>query len=65
MISADLKMFILQFAIPTLWASNYNALYNYTKAAINAGSVETFLLTVFLSCTLRVLKAQNSTKIYS
>ena len=31
-INDDLKMFILQFAMPTWWASDYNALYSNTKA---------------------------------
>ncbi len=34
-INDDLKMFILQFAMPTWWASDYNALYTQTKATIN------------------------------
>jgi len=34
-INDDLKMFILQFAMPTWWASDYNALYTGTKATIN------------------------------
>ena len=34
-INDDLKMFILQFAMPTWWASDYNALYSETKASIN------------------------------
>ena len=34
-INDDLKMFILQFAMPTWWASDYNALYNGTKATIS------------------------------
>ena len=34
-ISDDQKMFILQFAMPTWWASDYNALYNHTKATVN------------------------------
>jgi CRP-like cAMP-binding protein len=33
-INDDLKMFILQFAMPTWWASDYNALYNHTRATI-------------------------------
>lgn len=33
-INDDLKMFILQFAMPTWWASDYDALYNNTKATI-------------------------------
>lgn len=31
----DLKMYILQFAMPGWWASDYNSLYNHTKATIN------------------------------
>jgi CRP-like cAMP-binding protein len=31
----DLKMFILQFAMPTWWASDYHALYNHVNATIN------------------------------
>lgn len=34
-INDDMKMFILQFAMPEWWASDYNALYNHTKATIN------------------------------
>jgi CRP-like cAMP-binding protein len=34
-INEDLKMYILQFAMPTWWASDFNALYNHTKATIN------------------------------
>jgi CRP-like cAMP-binding protein len=34
-INDDLKMYILQFAMPTWWASDFNALYNHTKATIN------------------------------
>lgn len=34
-INDDQKMFILQFAMPTWWASDYNALYNHTRATIN------------------------------
>ncbi|KIO78132.1 Crp/Fnr family transcriptional regulator [Pedobacter lusitanus] len=31
----DLKMFILQFAMPTWWASDFNALYSNSRATIN------------------------------
>lgn len=31
----DQKMFILMFAMSTWWASDYNALYNHTKATTN------------------------------
>ena len=31
-ISEDLKMFVLQFATPASWASDYNALYDGTRA---------------------------------
>jgi len=34
-INDDIKMFILQFAMPTWWASDYNALYSGAKATIN------------------------------
>jgi CRP-like cAMP-binding protein len=38
-INDELKMFILQFAMPNWWASDYNALYNYTKATINVDCI--------------------------
>jgi CRP-like cAMP-binding protein len=38
-INDDLKMFILQFAMPTWWASDYNALYNNARATINLDCV--------------------------
>jgi CRP-like cAMP-binding protein len=38
-INDDLKMFILQFAMPTWWTSDYNALYNHTKATINVDCI--------------------------
>jgi CRP-like cAMP-binding protein len=34
-VNDDLKMFILQFAMPTWWTSDYSALYSDTKATIN------------------------------
>jgi len=34
-INDEQKMFVLQFAMPTWWASDYNALYSQTKATIN------------------------------
>lgn len=34
-INDELRMYILQFAMPTWWASDFNALYNHTKATIN------------------------------
>ena len=34
-INDDLKMFILQFAMPTWWTSDYSALYSGAKASIN------------------------------
>ena len=34
-INDDLKMLILQFAMPTWWASDYDALYNHTRATIS------------------------------
>ncbi|MDO6432549.1 Crp/Fnr family transcriptional regulator [Flavitalea sp. BT771] len=38
-INDDMKMFILQFAMPTWWASDYNALYHRTKATINVDCI--------------------------
>jgi CRP-like cAMP-binding protein len=38
-INDDLKMFILQFAMPTWWASDYNALYSGAKATINVDCI--------------------------
>jgi CRP-like cAMP-binding protein len=38
-INEDIKMFILQFAMPTWWASDYNALYNDTKATIGVDCI--------------------------
>ena len=38
-INDDLKMFILQFAMPTWWASDYNALYSGAKATVNVDCI--------------------------
>jgi len=38
-INDDMKMFILQFAMPTWWASDYNALYSKEKAMINVDCI--------------------------
>lgn len=38
-INDDMKMFILQFAMPTWWASDYNALYNHTEATITVDCI--------------------------
>jgi CRP-like cAMP-binding protein len=38
-INDDLKMFILQFAMPNWWASDYNALYNHTGATISVDCI--------------------------
>lgn len=35
----NLKMFVLQFAMPACWASDYSALYNGTKATISIGCI--------------------------
>lgn len=35
----DMKMFILQFALPTWWASDYNALFYQVKATITVDCV--------------------------
>ena len=34
-INDETKMYILQFAMPTWWTSDYNALYNNPRATIN------------------------------
>ena len=38
-INDEQKMFILQFAMSNWWASDYNALYNNTKATINVDCI--------------------------
>ncbi|HEX6432099.1 MAG TPA: cyclic nucleotide-binding domain-containing protein, partial [Niastella sp.] len=38
-INDNLKMFVLQFAMPACWASDYSALYSGTKATINIGCI--------------------------
>ena len=38
-INDDIKMFILQFAMPTWWASDFNALYSKKKATINVDCI--------------------------
>jgi CRP-like cAMP-binding protein len=38
-INDDLKMFILQFSMPTWWASDHNALQNGTRATMNVDCI--------------------------
>ncbi|HTE25848.1 Crp/Fnr family transcriptional regulator [Flavitalea sp.] len=38
-INDEAKMFILQFAMPTWWTSDYNALYNGNRATINVDCI--------------------------
>jgi CRP-like cAMP-binding protein len=38
-INDQVKMYILQFAMPTWWTSDYNALYNQTRATINVDCI--------------------------
>lgn len=38
-INDDLKMYILQFAMATWWASDYNALYSGTKATVSVDCI--------------------------
>lgn len=38
-VNDDLKMFILQFAMPMWWASDFEALYNHSQATINLDCV--------------------------
>jgi len=38
-INDETKMYILQFAMPTWWTSDYSALYNSTRASINVDCI--------------------------
>jgi CRP-like cAMP-binding protein len=38
-INDDMKMFVLQFAMPTWWASDYNALYSGEKAMVSVDCI--------------------------
>src|ERR1700755_991684 len=38
-INDETKMYILQFAMPTWWTSDYAALYNHTRASINVDCI--------------------------
>lgn len=38
-INDEVRMFILQFAMPTWWTSDYNALYSQTRATINVDCI--------------------------
>lgn len=38
-INDDVKMYILQFAMPTWWTSDYNALYTQNRATINVDCI--------------------------
>lgn len=38
-INDDQKMLIMQFAMPTWWASDYNALYSHAKATVNVDCI--------------------------
>ena len=38
-VNDNLKMFVLQFAMPACWASDYSALYSGTKATISIGCI--------------------------
>ena len=38
-INDDIKMHILQFAMPTWWASDYQALYAHTRASVNVDCI--------------------------
>jgi|SRR5687768_7708437 len=38
-INDDMKMYIMQFAMPTWWASDYNALYNGLKATMTVDCI--------------------------
>lgn len=47
-VNEEVKMYILQFAMPTWWASDYAALYNKTKATVNVDCVsdDAFILSL-------------------
>ena len=38
-INDEIRMYILQFAMPTWWTSDYNALYTQTRATINVDCI--------------------------
>ncbi|MBB6237452.1 CRP-like cAMP-binding protein [Pedobacter sp. AK013] len=38
-INDEIKMYILQFAMPTWWTSDYGALYNHTRATISVDCI--------------------------
>ena len=38
-INDQVKMYILQFAMPTWWTSDYNALYSQTRATVNVDCI--------------------------
>src|SRR4051812_23921987 len=38
-ITEEMKMLILQFAMPTWWTSDYSALYNHSRATINVDCI--------------------------
>ena len=38
-INDEIKMYILQFAMPTWWTSDYSALYNQTRATIHVDCI--------------------------
>ena len=38
-VNDDLKMFILQFAMPNWWVSDYNALYYHVKATVSVDCI--------------------------
>jgi CRP-like cAMP-binding protein len=54
-INDDLKMFILQFAMPTWWASDYNALYTGSRATVSLDCIS--------DAEVLCLKAQDREKL--
>jgi CRP-like cAMP-binding protein len=38
-VNDEIKMYILQFAMPTWWTSDYSALYNHTRATISVDCI--------------------------
>jgi CRP-like cAMP-binding protein len=54
-INDDLRMFILQFAMPTWWASDYNALYTGSRATVSLDCIS--------DAEVLCLKAQDREKL--
>ena len=56
-VNDSMKMFILQFAMPNWWVSDYNALYSHQKATINIDCIT--------NATVLAISNENREKICS